>query len=159
MKQFFILLIGLLSASLWAQTAVKTSIDSGGGVVVTPNFTVIHTIGEVVVAEKAGGTLQVSEGFISAELVTALGVEDYTAWNSVTMYPNPTTEYVNVRFTEAGNYALELYDLKGILLNNYHTDDTDQYQIQVSDIASGQYLLLVRDNEQKRFKTFKLIRE
>ncbi|MGJ8665007.1 MAG: hemagglutinin protein [Patiriisocius sp.] len=61
-----ILFIALLaSCSIYAQTIVKSSIDSGGGSVSAGNIQMVYTIGEVMVQERSAGNIQLSEGFIN----------------------------------------------------------------------------------------------
>ncbi len=50
------------------QTIEKFSIDSGGAYVIAGNIQILYTIGEVHVQELSFGNIQLSEGFINAQL-------------------------------------------------------------------------------------------
>lgn len=68
MKQFLIIPVMLFSSILGAQSIFKSSIDSGGASSSNGDIQVVYTIGEVFVAEQSAGDINLSEGFISAEL-------------------------------------------------------------------------------------------
>ncbi|MDB2363744.1 T9SS type A sorting domain-containing protein [Flavobacteriales bacterium] len=60
----------------------------------------------------------------------------------MTVFPNPSTEVVNVNLPEEGKYILELFDLTGKRLFK-ETVRSSQYQFTVSDLAKGTYVLKV----------------
>jgi hypothetical protein len=64
-----ILIISILIGQFsFSQSIYKSSIDSGGDSSTNGNIEVLYTIGEVFVAEQSAGNINLSEGFISAEL-------------------------------------------------------------------------------------------
>jgi len=67
-KQFLIIPILLFSSILVAQSIFKSSIDSGGASSSNGDIQLLYTVGEVFVAEQSAGDINLSAGFISAEL-------------------------------------------------------------------------------------------
>lgn len=59
------LIAGLIAMVVQGQSIEKFSIDSGGASASAGNIQILYTIGEVNVAERAAGNIQVSEGFIN----------------------------------------------------------------------------------------------
>jgi len=68
MNRILICLIYLISDLGFSQTIQKFSIDSGGASATAGGIQILYTIGEVNVQELSAGTVQISEGFINAEL-------------------------------------------------------------------------------------------
>jgi hypothetical protein len=80
------MLFWLLSQAAFSQTIVKSSIDNGGGSVITSDMNMVYTIGEVNVQESSNGDLRISEGFISPGLFSSSIIfpgETITLLNSV----------------------------------------------------------------------------
>ncbi len=150
---FFISFLG------FSQQIVKESIDSGGGAASATGIKIVHTIGEVVVAEKSNGTLHVSEGFISPEFASYLDVENYTALGGVKAYPNPTMAVVNITFPEPQNYLIQVFDILGREVLQVRTDNVDNYLLNISNLQAETYMVLVKNTNSRQFKTFKIVKE
>ena len=54
---------------------------------------------------------------ITGVVVYPMGIEDVTV-EEMQAYPNPFENEVYVKFVEAGNYTVELYDYTGRLINS-----------------------------------------
>lgn len=80
---------------------------------------------------------------------------------SITVYPNPATDYVNIKLStlDASTTKITLYTILGGELNVDQEKVNDhEVRIRVKDIASGYYLIAVRD-EQLHFKaTYKFLK-
>ena len=81
------------------------------------------------------------------------GISGYTTTNLLTLYPNPTNDIVNVRFTNGNgkweNTEIRVYDVYGRLLRTVetcHGASLQTMQIDLSSYATGVYLIkLVND--------------
>lgn len=82
------------------------------------------------VALPAGGDMVELPG-------AALGTEDFNA-NTFAVYPNPTSEILNIRTSEAGNYSMAVYDMQGRLVVSQAAFET-QTEVNVSQLAQGIY--------------------
>jgi hypothetical protein len=76
----------------------------------------------------------------------------------VDLYPNPATEFLNVTLNNAQlkNVEIEMYNIIGNKLD-FELDRTklNSYKINVKDLHSGYYLLLVKDPISRYNKAFK----
>ena len=86
-----------------------------------------------------------SEGF-SMDYYALASVEDYNGLEDLTVYPNPTTDYVNVEFSlqEAENVTFQLMDLTGKMLKQTSMDGiagTNQFRFDIQGVSQGLYLL------------------
>lgn len=68
MKAKLLYLVLVMSSLCFSQTIEKFSIDNGGAFATAGNLQILYTIGEVNVQELSTGNVQISEGFINAEL-------------------------------------------------------------------------------------------
>ena len=148
--------IGFLGFS---QQIIKESIDSGGGVATATGIKIVHTLGEVVVAEKNNGTLHVSEGFISADFANYLEVENYTELVGVKAYPNPTASVLHIHFSEPQNYQIQIFDMLGKELMLRQSTNTSNYALDVTKLQAASYVVLIKNTDSRQFKTFRIVKE
>ena len=75
---------------------------------------------------------------------TTLGVDDFEA-AGISMYPNPVEDQVTLDLSQFNEQArqLSLYDVTGKLLNNYTIDNQENYEINMSNYASGLYIVKI----------------
>jgi trimeric autotransporter adhesin len=70
--------------------------------------------------------------------------------NDVTVYPNPTNgENVNVKFSETGNYSINVFDVAGKKLQAYEYttySSNDTYTLNLKNLQQGLYLIQINDN-------------
>ncbi len=71
-----------------------------------------------------------------------LGVEENTM-ETVSVYPNPASDVLNIQFGEAGDYGVTLYDLTGREIMSAQSHDADHLTVNVSTLAKGQYTLKI----------------
>ena len=84
---------------------------------------------------------------------TTVGIESWLA-NSVSLYPNPAKEYVDVRMIgDLKVTMLEVYDVYGKLVNTVNVIDNPT-RINVSGLADGMYFVRVTTEEGAVTKTF-----
>ena len=80
---------------------------------------------------------------------------------SITLYPNPAVEYVNIKLStlDASTTKIILYTILGSeLQTEKETVNDHEVRIKVKDLATGYYLIAVRD-EQLQFKaTYKFLK-
>jgi len=84
---------------------------------------------------------------------TNVGIDSWLA-NSVTLYPNPAREYVDIRVSENLNVTtMEVYDVYGKLVNTMNVIDNPT-RINVSGLADGMYFVRVTTDQGVVTKTF-----
>jgi len=88
---------------------------------------------------------------------TNVGIESYLL-NSISLYPNPANDVINVQCTmnNVQVKALEVFDVYGKLIRTVETVCTPslQTQINVSDLASGMYFVRVTTEQGTATKSF-----
>lgn len=86
-----------------------------------------------------------SEGF-KLEYYALAAVEDYNGLEDLNVYPNPTTNYVNIDFSlaEAETISMKLMDMTGKVLKQDAVEGiagTNQQRMDIHGVAKGLYLL------------------
>lgn len=148
------LLLGAFQAQ--AQEAVATA----GGNTSGTNGNVSYTVGQLFYTTNTGTTGSVAQGVQQPfEIQTVLGAENFNINLQLAVYPNPTTNWLQleVRNTDFANLSYQLFDLNGkMILNEKITAETSS--IQMEHLPAAIFLLKVVSNN-KEVKTFKIIKK
>jgi len=151
-KNTLLFLTLLITLSATAQEVVATQGDSYSNGTANIDF----TIGEVVINTGTDGTNDITQGFHQTNW-NFLGVEDHAPSYEATIFPNPTSEVLNIRTSTFENVTYTLYDAQGKMVMQDKLL-ANQTPIQVSQLAPGAYSLILNSETQK-LKTFKLIKQ
>ena len=107
---------------------------------------------QIQVQANCGGG-NVSEWSSAVTGTTTTGIDSWLA-NSVSLYPNPAKEYVDIRVDGDLNVkAMEVYDVYGKLLNTVIVTENPT-RINVSGLANGMYFVRVSTEAGMVTKTF-----
>jgi hypothetical protein len=152
MKKTTIFLLSLLSTLVFtAQEVVSTQGDSYSNASANINF----TIGEAVINTGTNGTNELTQGFHQTNW-NLVRLEDHSPSFEAAIFPNPTTEVLNIRTSTFENVIYTVYDTKGKLILQDKLS-AEQTPIQVSELAPGSYSIIL-NNHKRNLKTFKLIK-
>ena len=151
-KTVFVLFSLFATISVSAQEVVSTQGESYSNASGNIDF----TIGEVVINTGTDGTNDLTQGFHQTNW-NFLGVEDFAPNYEAIIYPNPTSDVLNIRTSTFENVTYTLYDAHGKLVMQ-NILSSEQTPIQVSQLAPGSYSLTL-NNETQNLKTFKLIKQ
>ena len=99
------------------------------------------------------GDGNLSEWSTSVTGTTTVGIDSWLS-NSVSLYPNPAKEYVDIRVDGDLNVTMmEVYDVYGKLINTVNVIDNPT-RINVSSLANGMYFVRVTTEAGSVTKTF-----
>lgn len=153
----------LLIATLFLgafQAQAQESVATSGGNASGTNGNVSYTVGQVVYTTYTGTTGSVAQGVQQPfEIQTVLGAENFNINLQLAVYPNPTTNWLQleVRNTDFSNLSYQLFDLNGRLIANQKIVN-ETSTLQMEQLPAAIYLLKVLDNN-KEVKTFKIIKK
>jgi hypothetical protein len=157
MKINTIVMFSLLYATtISAQEVVSTQGDSYSN----SNAGIDFTIGEVIINTGTDGSHDLTQGFHQTNW-NILGVEDFAPDYEASIFPNPTSDVLNIKTSSFENVTYTLYDAQGkLVLQSILAAEVTP--IQVSHLAPGAYSLQLTFEEGKKSasksKTFKLIK-
>ena len=147
---FFFLLLSSVCVS--AQEVVATQGDS----YTNSSGSIDFTIGEVVINAGTDGSNDLTQGFHQTNW-NFVSIEDHVPSYDAIIFPNPTSEILNIRTSTFENVTYTLYDARGKLVIQDKLSSV-QTLIQVSKLAPGAYSLTL-NNDTQNLKTFQLIKQ
>ncbi len=161
MKLITVLFILLATITvLSGQTEIaKSDISGGGNISSSGDIKIIFSVGETSVNEISQGTIHISEGFISPDILTSSDIKDFDNNIKVSVYPNPAKDLITIEFSEISKGSMTLYDINGKILSEYALNNTCKHKINFAAYAQGTYFLMFRNFDNKTFKSFTIIKE
>lgn len=82
-----------------------------------------------------------------------LSVKD-NVFNDISIYPNPTSDYINISLKESNSICIKIYDVKGAIL--YYGKDLmlndGEFKIDLSNFSSGHYFVRIYDSKKHIIK-------
>ena len=147
----------LLSFSVQAQTSHQV-LSATGGDASGSGGTVAYSVGQIAYTTSTGTTGSVAQGVEQAYEISSVGIKETALNISLSVFPNPTSDFLTLKVQDYNNEALSynLLDEQGKLVLNEQiiTQDT---QVAMSTLARGSYFInIVQTN--KQIQTFKIIK-
>ena len=147
----------LLSFSVQAQTSHQV-LSATGGDASGSGGTVAYSVGQIAYTTSTGTTGSVAQGVEQAYEIYSVGIKETALNISLSVFPNPTSDFLTLKVQDYNNEALSynLLDEQGKLVLNEQiiTQDT---QLAMSTLARGAYFINVLQ-ENKKIQTFKIIK-
>ena len=147
----------LLSFSVQAQTSHQV-LSATGGDASGSGGTVAYSVGQIAYTTSTGTTGSVAQGVEQAYEIYSVGIKETALNISLSVFPNPTSDFLTLKVQDYNNEALSynLLDEQGKLVLNEQiiTQDT---QVAMSTLARGAYFINVLQ-ENKKIQTFKIIK-
>lgn len=154
---FLVLFALLLSFSVQAQTSHQV-LSATGGDATGSGGTVAYSVGQIVYTTSTGTTGSVAQGVEQAYEISSVGIKETALNISLSIFPNPTSDYLTLKVEDYNNEALSynLLDEQGKLVLNEQITNQDT-QLAMSSLARGAYFInIVQAN--KKIQTFKIIK-
>ena len=154
----FVFLAFSLSFSAIGQTASHQVLSASGGDATGSGGSVAYSVGQIVYTTNTGATGSVAQGVEQAYEISSVGIKETALNISLSVFPNPTSDFLTLKVEDYNNEALSytLLDEQGRLVFNEQITTQDT-QVAMSTLASGSYFInIVQTN--KKIKTFKIIK-
>jgi len=147
----------LLSFSVNAQTSHQV-LSATGGDASGSGGTVAYSVGQIVYSTSTGTTGSVAQGVEQAYEISSVGIKETALNISLSIFPNPTSDYLTLKVEDYNNEALSYYliDEQGKLVLNQQITNQDT-QVAMSTLARGAYFINVLQAN-KKIQTFKIIK-
>jgi len=147
----------LLSLSVNAQTAHQV-LSATGGDATGSGGTVAYSVGQIVYTTNTGTTGSVAQGVHQAYEISSVGIKETALNISLSIFPNPTSDYLTLKVEDYNNEALSynLINEQGKLVMNEQITNQDT-QVAMSTLARGAYFINVLQAN-KKIQTFKIIK-
>ena len=159
LKLSAVLLLGLGLTGLQAQTSVNATGGNASG----SGGSASYSLGQVVYTTNIGANGSVAQGVQQPfEISVVTAIEEAKGINlSVTAYPNPTTDFLQLKVDASTTLSIQsmsyqLYDMNGKLLQSEKITG-NQTSIVMSNLVPANYFVKVIQGN-KEVKTFKIIK-
>ncbi|MFT6002117.1 MAG: hypothetical protein ACI95T_000875 [Flavobacteriales bacterium] len=148
---FAFLLLGL--GGLHAQE----SPTAAGGEATGTGGTSSYSVGQVVYTTATGTNGSLAQGVQKPyEIFVTIGIKETSINLELSVYPNPTTDYLTLKLDEFETLNFQLIDLQGKIIENKKISSTTT-SINVENLPKALYFLNVTKNN-KVVKSFKIIK-
>ena len=145
--------IGMLTTHAQQNTVSSGANATGGG------GSISYSVGQAFYITSSDSSGSVAQGVQQPiEIQIVLGIEEHEINLYAKVYPNPTTDLINLSIgnTDTSNLSYQLFDYSGRTLTKGKIDNVDT-AISMSKYPNAIYLLNVtKDN--KTIKTFKILK-
>ena len=155
-----ILLMGTMS---YAQSIAPQSVNSGGTKMSQANGALSFTVGELVVlsqTDSQGNTL--GGGFTAGATLTTVSIQETdAAVLDIKVYPNPTSELVNIQINHSiiDQVLVTISDLQGKkVYNGKYAGISNVIGINTAAYATGTYILSLKNTNNQELGTYKIIK-
>ena len=154
------MLMGTIS---YAQSIAPQSVNSGGIKMTQANGSLSFTVGELVIlsqTDSQGNTL--GGGFTSGATLTTVSIQEADATVlDVKVYPNPTTELVNIQINHSAidQVVVTITDLQGKeVYNGKYAGISNVIGINTASYETGTYVLSLKNLNNQVLGTYKIIK-
>lgn len=164
MKTIYLTLISfaLVINYINAQSITPQVVASSGGYASNGTFSVSWTLGEPVIATAQNSGTTLTQGFQQPTYnVTNITTETLQGFD-VNVFPNPTSDYITIEWTveKENTLYITLYDMAGKMISEKSYSESDKkVSINMSQLASAQYILEVKDKTNSATKIFRIAKK
>lgn len=165
-KSITIVLLGivlLMGSISYSQSIAPQSVNNSGSTMSQSNGSLSFTVGELTVqsqTDSQGNTL--GSGFTAGASLTTMSVQETNAAIlDVKVYPNPTTELVNIQINHStvDQVIVTVADLEGKeVYSGKYAGIANVIGINTSSYSTGAYLLMLKNTSNQVLGTYKIIK-
>jgi hypothetical protein len=135
----------------------QESPTSSGGEATGTGGTASYSVGQVVYTTATGTNGSVAQGVQQPyEISTTVGINETSINLELSVYPNPTTNYITLKVEDNANLSYQLIDLQGKVIENKKVN-SNSTTITMEALPKATYFLTVTDYK-NTVKTFKIIK-
>ena len=165
MKRILTIITLFGTFSLSAQSIERQVIGSTGGTAITGSIIVTSTAGEVAVSTSSTSSIVQTQGYQQAIDSNSVFIKEIENVAKMKLYPNPTTNSAKLEITANFNSAttIVVYSSDGKLINSNSIALTSgvesSIQLDVSNQASGVYMIRIIGEDSSFLETMRLVKQ
>ena len=161
MKQILtILTITLISVS-WSQNLSPTVIASSGITQGNSSTILSYTIGESIIGSINSANNQIDQGFWHSANTITLSVNDFTSLIDLIAFPNPITNQLNIKISNANlrDFEIFVFDALGKRISFKSQINNNQFILRTSSWNAGVYFIQVQNTINNYSKSIKILKQ
>jgi len=143
----------------FSQSLTPEVLPTSGDNFVGTNASLSWTLGEGVIETFNSNNLILTQGFQQSNLLITLLSKNIKADVNVSLFPNPTNDWLNIEIKDANEkkYDLQLYDIKGTLIESISLKNPVS-KINIEDYKPGVYTLKLSMQGTGKTNVYKVIK-
>lgn len=155
-----ITLLLVFRGSAYSQHLSHQVMVPAAGIAVSGVLNYTQTIGETAIEIIGGSGFELTQGFQQPGII--FSPEVAPEGNGVDVYPNPATDFINVKFygDAARNFRIDLISITGTIVNSIPIKFIDKYfyvkRIEVDNLKIGFYFVRVASDDGLISRVFKI---
>lgn len=153
MKKIILFNLIAISANGFGQEVISSQGEHYSG----SSGSIEFTIGEPVVETVSDGNNDVTQGFHQTKL-TVTAIEDHNTNFDVSIFPNPTSNYVQLNLEDYNGIQMHLYDVSGKLVTSQQLKN-QVTKIDMSNLTFGNYIITLSNTDNTLIKSYKIIKQ
>ena len=161
MKTISTFLVLWLAITTQAQSIDASIISNSGGTYSNANNSINFSIGETIIG-TISNSQSIDQGFwFGIGVQNTLSTEDFSPNDSfISVYPNPATDFLNIKVYDIDTYDISLFDLNGRkIIAAKITAIPQGNQIDISSLSKGIYLLSLSAIENNQENIYRIIKQ
>ncbi len=149
--------LAILFVLIMFQTKAQEVISSGGDYNENATISISWTLGEPVIETVSNTSNVLTQGFQQTKLTVSEIFEINSKNISISLFPNPTQDFVNLEVDNYNNLTFQLFSFNGKLIqtNKLSSKNTE---IKMTNLSAATYFLKILNNN-KLIKTYKIIKQ
>ena len=151
------LMVGLIWSTL---VDAQESVNVSGGDAEGSGGTVAYSVGQVDYTTNTSSNGSVAQGVQHSYEIFTVGVKETVMDISLSVFPNPTTEYLTLQINDFNNEQLsyQLFDMQGRRLSNAQII-AQQTQIDMNSLPSATYVVNILNQTNTKIQSFKIVKK
>ena len=159
-NRIIIFILFAISFSAFGQSLTPTVVSSGGKFHSAGGYTLSATVGEIAVTTLKAATVTLTQGFQQPYDIGTSIKETGLDW-SITAYPNPVSEFLNIRFDleQPLDLNVEIMDISGrkhMIRELYYVTPGEVVTFDMSGFVKGVYMVRIFTPDQRVQKVYKI---
>lgn len=155
-----LLLVIIINTSLTLTINAQETTAASGGNISATDGTISYTVGQIATQTIIGSNGYISEGVhqpIEIYTISKLTEDNMSDYN-VKVYPNPTNEFVFIKFqsNKSEEITYQLFDINNKLIESNKVSDMET-KISLTERKASTYILKI-SNQANEIQTFKIIK-
>jgi len=147
----------LLFCLIFFKSNAQEIVSAGGDTYTNSNISVSWTIGEPVTETISNTSNILTQGFHQTKL-SVIGIYDISSKDMlISLYPNPTQDFVNLKTVDYENLSFQLFSFNGKLIktNKLFSKNTE---VKLNNLSAASYFIKILEWD-KIIKTYKIIKK
>jgi hypothetical protein len=151
-----LLLTGFCVLAINIILAQENSVSAGGETIGSGGSS-SYSIGQTNYAFQTDGNINIIEGVQQPYEISVLEIKDFGLIENISVFPNPTTQFVTISTQEFEGLEFQLFDINGRLIQSGKLRNSET-TINVSQLPQATFLLNILKNNSIG-NTFKIIKK